>query len=536
VCGVRATNVVIIFMMAFVGIVILSRMIKDRSTIRQTFPITIQHHYHLRLIVIIVETLPKKECRVGNVFVMNIDTTIVCAMPRVLTRFTLTIRALIIILKTISILFIKTLTNNNSFQNTSNFEHCGGSSENFYEPNSYYDSYGFNQPPQIPNKFQVPIELIDEMKSVIETLKEWVANRYTHTSKPHAKSMEEILAEERKAKFCECCMYDNDDSMITIVLNPQKESITPSVEPEDSLKMGDEHLNTIPATESDEFNKSSVENLVPIPSESEEISNDVCEFVENNRLDNRVEIFSDSDNDDSISCGEIDYVDEEPPELVSLEEENDEEVDTEIQDEALRETLLNVNLLISRIEALNDPPTSSPIPDMDSDFLPELEIFRFEETSSGSPTIHADISLPDYERFVFEIDSIPISDNPSLNPLLEDIDLFLAADDSIPPGIENDENDILSSRPPAKSPDEDFESGTNEVVFGVVDEIFEQDAPVLNILPTHPTRDSQFNFALIIRVFQLFYTYTIISSFHSTGSEDTIFDPGISIFCAISSS
>nr|GEW98756.1 hypothetical protein [Tanacetum cinerariifolium] len=33
--------------------------------------------------------------------------------------------------------------------------------------------------------------------------------------------------------------------------------------------MGDEHLNTIPATKSDEFMKSSVENLVPNPSESE---------------------------------------------------------------------------------------------------------------------------------------------------------------------------------------------------------------------------------------------------------------------------
>nr|GFC01579.1 hypothetical protein [Tanacetum cinerariifolium] len=33
--------------------------------------------------------------------------------------------------------------------------------------------------------------------------------------------------------------------------------------------MGDEHLDTIPATESDEVIKSSVEDLVPIPSESE---------------------------------------------------------------------------------------------------------------------------------------------------------------------------------------------------------------------------------------------------------------------------
>nr|GEU89040.1 hypothetical protein [Tanacetum cinerariifolium] len=40
-------------------------------------------------------------------------------------------------------------------------------------------------------------------------------------------------------------------------------------EPDDSLSMGDKHLDTILATESDEFIKCSVENLVPNPSESE---------------------------------------------------------------------------------------------------------------------------------------------------------------------------------------------------------------------------------------------------------------------------
>nr|GFB35025.1 hypothetical protein [Tanacetum cinerariifolium] len=40
-------------------------------------------------------------------------------------------------------------------------------------------------------------------------------------------------------------------------------------EPVDSLNMGDEHLDTISAMESDEFIKFCVENLVPNPSESE---------------------------------------------------------------------------------------------------------------------------------------------------------------------------------------------------------------------------------------------------------------------------
>nr|GFD63330.1 hypothetical protein [Tanacetum cinerariifolium] len=42
-------------------------------------------------------------------------------------------------------------------------------------------------------------------------------------------------------------------------------SAVTSSEPTDSLSMGDEHLDTVPETESDEFIKSSVENLVPNP-------------------------------------------------------------------------------------------------------------------------------------------------------------------------------------------------------------------------------------------------------------------------------
>ncbi|GJZ97177.1 hypothetical protein Tco_0669630 [Tanacetum coccineum] len=56
--------------------------------------------------------------------------------------------------------------------------------------------------------------------------------------------------------------------------------VLPIKDPEDSLIMGDENLSTIPKKESDEFIKSSVENLVPIPSESEDTSgsDSECDF------------------------------------------------------------------------------------------------------------------------------------------------------------------------------------------------------------------------------------------------------------------
>ncbi|GJV08186.1 putative reverse transcriptase domain-containing protein [Tanacetum coccineum] len=57
-------------------------------------------------------------------------------------------------------------------------------------------------------------------------------------------------------------------------LENSSKAITPDLpteEPEDSLIMGDEHLSIIPEKESDKFINSSVEDLVPIPSESEDI-------------------------------------------------------------------------------------------------------------------------------------------------------------------------------------------------------------------------------------------------------------------------
>nr|GFD55258.1 hypothetical protein [Tanacetum cinerariifolium] len=71
------------------------------------------------------------------------------------------------------------------------------------------------------------------------------------------------------------CYDDDDDEERSNSLHdniisglPSCSAITPN-EPVESLSMGDERLNTISATESDEFIKSSVENLVPNSSESE---------------------------------------------------------------------------------------------------------------------------------------------------------------------------------------------------------------------------------------------------------------------------
>nr|GFC54827.1 hypothetical protein [Tanacetum cinerariifolium] len=65
--------------------------------------------------------------------------------------------------------------------------------------------------------------------------------------------------------------YDDDDDEDYTSAITLDEPVLSTEEPDNSLSMGEEHLDTTPATESDEFIKSSVENLIPILSESEGI-------------------------------------------------------------------------------------------------------------------------------------------------------------------------------------------------------------------------------------------------------------------------
>nr|GFB71176.1 hypothetical protein [Tanacetum cinerariifolium] len=141
--------------------------------------------------------------------------------------------------------------------------------------------------------------------------------------------------------------YDDDDdeersdSLKDSIISglPPCSAITPNEpvlsteELDNSLSMGDELLDTIPAMESDEFIKSSVENLILIPSESEGIPEHMCDVpfhANSSPLDiseDQFEDFSESNDefsltdDDSFSIDKIDYVEASPldSELVSSE-------------------------------------------------------------------------------------------------------------------------------------------------------------------------------------------------------------------------
>ncbi|GJS26471.1 putative reverse transcriptase domain-containing protein [Tanacetum coccineum] len=189
---------------------------------------------------------------------------------------------------------------------------------------------------------------------------------------------EKRIAEEQAAKdrYWKILICYDDDEDYTIAITP----VLPNKKPVNSLSMGDDHLDTIPATESDEVIKSSVENLVPILSESEGIPDNVCDVPLCNNptpleaFKEHSETIIDSNNDSSSSDDDsyenIDYVDASPPdaEIVSLEVVEivipevggiDTDILLTIKDDILREKLLNVNLLIANIEALKDNPTLS---------------------------------------------------------------------------------------------------------------------------------------------------------------------------------
>nr|GEU60754.1 hypothetical protein [Tanacetum cinerariifolium] len=374
--------------------------------------------------------------------------------------------------------------------------------------------------------------------------------------------------------------YDDEDYTI---------AVTPSLsteEPDNSLSMEDEHLDTISATESDEFIKSSVENLIPIPSESEGILDNMCDvpFHDNSLpLDvskDQFEDFFDSNNefsstdDDSFSIDNIDYVEASPldSELVSSEVMEivilkvggiDDDILLTIKDDILREKLLNINLLIAKIEALNDNPTSS------SDFmtkssstslnslleetntfdnsLPKFQTFCFdvEEISSGSTTTCFDTSLPEYEAFyddhVKEISSG--STTTHFDSSLYDLFIFDLLINPFPPVDRSDFYEFADELIHIiSSPEYDcflfkIEPNLGDFTMDVVEDISLTKEPrVHNALPTHLTLQlnlefqpsSESLFTYVVWTFLPFLIYSVAPQYLlSLGSEYTIFDPGI---------
>nr|GFB79345.1 hypothetical protein [Tanacetum cinerariifolium] len=360
---------------------------------------------------------------------------------------------------------------------------------------------------------------------------------------------------------------DNDDDVdYTIAITP----VLSTKEPIDSLSMRDKHLDTISATGSDEVIKSSVENLVPIPSKSKGIPEHMCDvpFHDNSPpldvLKDQIEDLSDSNeefssiDDDSFSIDNIDYVEASPPdfELVISEVIEivipkvggiDDDILITIKDDNLHEKLLIVHLLIANIEALKDNPTPSSklltksISTSPKSFLeetntfhnsfPEFENFYFdlkefstfyfnndhiEEISSSNTTTHSDISLSEYDSFTFDLSNDQCHPTDRSDFTDEEFADELAHIIS-PPEYDrfyfwnlHDPGELIST---LNSGIRENPPSTTRVNLPVEDDC----SPLLTY---------------VVWIFLAYLTYPVIPPYlQSFRNEDTIFDPGITINC-----
>ncbi|GJT87986.1 hypothetical protein Tco_1069703 [Tanacetum coccineum] len=470
-------------------------------------------------------------------------------------------------------------------------ENCGGLHEtfqcqpinqNYYEPNPCYDSSysGFDQiePPQFPVIHQPPQEMsiqdmedlkqqyLDEMKTLINE-KDYRNGRIDIEIKINELkgNFNEMSIEINKKKklqqqeqvasrhFNSFCYDDDDDEEYTIVITPEK--------PVDSLIMEEEHLDTIPETESDEFIKSSIENHVPTPSESEDFSDIESECDVPNCDDSQTTNFSTFSNplfDDSTSSDDESSHEEVIHEmsfktylnpLFDLDEEiissefnpiHNEDLDSTPKDvrfnaeSYLLESLVNHDTLMAsppKIDFLLDefageltrlqsiPPGIDNINlDPEGDIL-FLESLLYDNSSPRPPEAFQDNSNTIIESL--PTFPIPVEDSDSLR---EEIDIFPGPDDSIPPGIESDDfdsedDDNSTSLPEFDSFHVDYPNSGDSTI-DVVEDI---PVDVPNILPTHPTLHMDFDFI----------PSNDLGSDHDVSSpsrnKNKIYDPGICI-------
>nr|GEY78328.1 hypothetical protein [Tanacetum cinerariifolium] len=335
-------------------------------------------------------------------------------------------------------------------------------------------------------------EIFKAMQSIFEEYhqREQVANLSTHTFEP-------------SRRFNYICYDDDDDydyEESTIPLNEIISQLPPSIvittsppvlpieDLEVSLIMRNEELNTIPKKELNEFIKSSVEDLVPIPSESKDTSGSNSECI----------LHSD---DESLS-------DEDVPKN-------------------------NVQIYANPLFELDDEYMSSDVNPLFDEVLEDIECKDSYDSNLDESTFlvtpFSDVNKDEYftpgddvELLLHCDPSIPkmsvasilegFTDEP---PLEENDDLF---------DLESEENDwkkILYDAPidDLMSEDKVFDPGIHDQIFS----------------PTYvslPFKDLHYLFFThVVRIFLPHFTYPMVSHFLlSSRSEDTIFDPDISAF------
>nr|GEX43032.1 hypothetical protein [Tanacetum cinerariifolium] len=304
-------------------------------------------------------------------------------------------------------------------------------------------------------------------------------------------------------RFKSFCYDDDDDEDYTVVIIPNF-SIT------DSLIIENEHLDTIPEMKSDKFIKSSVENLVSIPSESEDFFDIKCECDMPDCDDSQTINFSTFSNplfDDSTSSDdgssheevihEMSFKTYSNP-LFDLDEEiissefnptHNEDLDSTSKNDRfdtksyLLESLLNHDTLMA-----SSPKFDSFLEEFSgelahTDLIPPGINKAFyddhvKEISSGSTTTHSFSSL--YDSFIFDlsINQFPPADRSD----------FYKFTDELTHNISPPKYDCVCFK---------IEPNSGDFTMDVVEDTFPTREPrVHNALTTHPSFQLNLDFIL----------------------------------------
>nr|GEX01076.1 hypothetical protein [Tanacetum cinerariifolium] len=331
----------------------------------------------------------------------------------------------------------------------------------------------------------------------------------------------------------------NEDPCQIPPMNPNQEKYAIE-EPKHSFSMGYEHFSITLVTELDEVVESSIKNLVPIPREYEVTSDNEIESNEPVKYDSSAfttflnSLFNDNESVHDVPIEESKIYSNI---LFDNDEINSDELESHVEFNFV-ESLSNHDALIDSREH--------------AEYISRIEML-FTINPCPHPTVNANTIVESFPSSL-----IPIQDNDSQR---EEIDIVTNTDELLPPGFENDDsegeidvveelhvdNSISNSknelfdneasdfdnpsfpRPPPEPPDAefDFEIDAGEKISIVTND----ELGCLDPRKEFDVEDNDyFPFMFVIRIFLPDLIYSKIFPFLlSAESEDTIFDPGISV-------
>nr|GEY16219.1 reverse transcriptase domain-containing protein [Tanacetum cinerariifolium] len=305
-----------------------------------------------------------------------------------------------------------------------------------------------------------------------------------------------------------------------MIPNQTKSSIE---KPEHSFSMGYEHFSTTLVT--NKVTDSSTKNLVPFPRECEVTSDNGSKSIEPVKDDSSV--FTTFSNP-----------------LFDNDELNSDELESHVESNSVESTSNHDTVKIDNLDEFFGPLIPIHIAEDErikrehADYINRMELL-FTINPRPHPTMNANTIIESISSL-----PIPVQDGDSQR---EEIDIITRTDDVLPPGVENDDldgefdalrvdNSISNSEhefskseesdfndpsvllPPPKPPDEEFDF---EIDFG--DEIL----VVRNTIVEFECIDARIE--LDDKNDDYSYMFAKVFSLLSAESEDTIFDPGISI-------